>query len=318
MADGNTFPDPKLASSRPGCQIGPALKTEYSAALQQLLSDLPPDVCARTRENLLSAAARGEISFDGLIVARKHGQLRGAVWARVGDGRLASVWPPRVCRDESEETVRELLAAMDGYLEQRRVKLAQALLDPTDAEGLTRLQMGGYHVSTDLMYLGCTAGRFPAQRPESSLEFEPFSTGEQQRLIDAVDRTYAETHDFPELNDVCDAKDALAGYRETGAFIPENWLFVREAGVDIGCLLLADHPQDNQYELLYMGLVPQSRGRSLGGDVTRHALWLTGAAQRHQLVLGVDAGNAPALRMYTDLGFVQWDRRRVLLKAFEG
>ena len=86
----------------------------------------------------------------------------------------------------------------------------------------------------------------------------------------------------------------------------------------IGCLLLADHPQDNQFELVYMGIVPQARGQRFGADVTRQALWLTGAAGRRQLVLGVDAENEPALQIYEQLGFTEWDRRRVLLKTVEG
>jgi ribosomal protein S18 acetylase RimI-like enzyme len=66
-----------------------------------------------------------------------------------------------------------------------------------------------------------------------------------------------------------------------------------------------------------MGLIPEARGRCRGIDVTRHALWLTAQAGRPQIVLGVDAANEPAIRMYKRAGFTQWDRQRVLLKLFD-
>jgi ribosomal protein S18 acetylase RimI-like enzyme len=305
-------------SDRSQHHVGQAAKAECFAALKLVFCDLVPETQARTLKALLSAAARGEISFDGLLVARQGGQLRGAVWARVNAGRQASVWPPRVCGDESEETVLRLLDALDGFLRQRSVRLAQALVEPADTEGASRLEAGGYRGSTDLIYLACPRDQAPAQRPASPLEFEPFAPDQPQRLSAVVERTYAGTYDFPELNEVCEAEQVLAGYRETGIYTPQKWFFVRESGRDIGCLLLADHPHERQLELLYMGVVPEARGQSMGTAITRHALWLTAQAGRQQIVLGVDAANEPALRMYARAGFTQWDRRRVFLKLFDG
>jgi ribosomal protein S18 acetylase RimI-like enzyme len=264
----------------------------------------------------LSAAARGEISFDGLLVARQGGQLRGAIWARVSAGRIASVWPPRVCGGASEETTGQLCEALNRYLQEQNVLLAQAIVDRSDKEGAGRLEADGYHVSTDLLYLACIRDRFPVDEPPSRLEFEVYCPSQRHRLSNLVNQTYAGTYDFPELNEICDAEDVLAAYRETGAHDPNDWFIVRERGRDVGCLLLTDHPHDKQFELLYMGLVPEARGRCRGIDVTRYALWRTGQAGRQQIVLGVDAANEPAIRMYKRAGFAQWDRQHVLLKLF--
>jgi ribosomal protein S18 acetylase RimI-like enzyme len=78
---------------------------------------------------------------------------------------------------------------------------------------------------------------------------------------------------------------------------------------------LADHPQEENWELVYMGLVPSARGNGWGREVVRHAQWLTRQAGRPRLVLAVDAANHPAVAMYTCAGFRAWGRRRVYLKA---
>ena len=64
-------------------------------------------------------------------------------------------------------------------------------------------------------------------------------------------------------------EEVLSGYRTTGVFDPQRWLLVRQDGEDVGCLLLADHPTSSQWELVYMGLVPEVRGRGLGIELVR-------------------------------------------------
>jgi ribosomal protein S18 acetylase RimI-like enzyme len=63
-----------------------------------------------------------------------------------------------------------------------------------------------------------------------------------------------------------------------------------------------------------MGLTPAARGRGWGHELTRHAFSLAQAAGRRQLVLAVDANNAPALKTYAAAGFAAWDRRSVFLR----
>jgi hypothetical protein len=79
-------------------------------------------------------------------------------------------------------------------------------------------------------------------------------------------------------------------------------------------LLLADYPEQENWELLYVGLIPSARGHGWGREITRHAQWLTRQARRPRLVLAVDAANEPALRMYAALGFRAWERRRVFVR----
>jgi mycothiol synthase len=107
--------------------------------------------------------------------------------------------------------------------------------------------------------------------------------------------------------------DVLAGYRATGEFDPQRWLIVRQAGQDVGCLLLAVHPETDQWELVYLGVTPAARGAGLGRQIVRHAQWMCQRGGARQLVLAVDADNTPALKLYASAGFVAWDRRPIYL-----
>jgi ribosomal protein S18 acetylase RimI-like enzyme len=83
----------------------------------------------------------------------------------------------------------------------------------------------------------------------------------------------------------------------------------------VGCLLLGEDAAGAQWELVYMGVVPEARGRGIGLDLTRHAQWVARAAGCARMVLAVDATNAPALAVYAAAGFSSWDHRSVFLRV---
>jgi RimJ/RimL family protein N-acetyltransferase len=165
--------------------------------------------------------------------------------------------------------------------------------------------------------MACEESAFPTQQPDGRLEFEPWSPAKEDRLARLVEATYAGTLDCPEMNNLRRTEDVLAGYRATGTFVPERWLFARLDGHDVGCLLLADHAAAGNMELVYMGVIPASRGKALGKELCLYAQWLTRQAGRTRLVAAVDAANLPAIRIYASVGFRAWDSRVVYLRRFQ-
>ena len=67
-------------------------------------------------------------------------------------------------------------------------------------------------------------------------------------------------------------------------------------------------------ELMYMGFVPEMRGRGWGEQVTRYAQWMIGQVPRERMVLAVDDNNWPAQGVYSITGFDHWDRRCVYVR----
>ncbi|MCR4413751.1 MAG: GNAT family N-acetyltransferase, partial [Thermoguttaceae bacterium] len=196
------------------------------------------------------------------------------------------------------------------------VRLASALLTKTEPKDEEVFTAAGFAHLTDLLYLVSTTEDFPFSRPSAPLDFEPYRYEIHSRLAGIVEATYVGSLDCPELDGVRDVNDVLAGYRDTGEFSPERWLVVRHDGRDVGCLLLADHPQEDTWELVYMGLIASVRGRGWGKWLVRQAQWLTRQAGRSRLVVAVDSANGPAITLYGATGFRGWDQRRVYAKVF--
>jgi ribosomal protein S18 acetylase RimI-like enzyme len=91
-------------------------------------------------------------------------------------------------------------------------------------------------------------------------------------------------------------------------------LFVRAAGEDVGVVLLAEHVKPRNWELMYMGLVREVRGRGWGRQIARYTQWLARGARIERILVAVDASNEPAAAVYRETGFEMWERRAVYLR----
>jgi hypothetical protein len=299
-----------------GLWIGPASQNELDEALSLIYGRLSAEDRAERIDALRAEIQAGRVPPDGLLVARREGQLAGAVFSQIHTGKSAVIWPPRLRSNEPPATVEQLLDAVCDWLGAGGVQVAHALLENDDPQDIAVLQRGGFQPLATLLYLFSQEAAFPLQSPPTVLEFEPYSRASHQRLASLVEVTYVGSLDCPGLDNVRKIEDVLAGYRATGVFSPARWLIVRHQGQDVGCLLLADHPDAESWELVYMGLIPSARGNGWGVEISHYAQWLTRQAGRPRLVVAVDEANSPAIRMYIAAGFEVWDRRIVLQKVF--
>jgi len=296
--------------------IAPVAPAEWPKALELVFCQLPEDDQRRQVDAALGAALCGDVSPEGLFGASRGGQLVGAAFSQIQPGKTATVWMPRLVSTVSDATAAKLLGAVCDWLSQKRVCTAQILAEGCTESEATMLQQWGFDHLADLLYLVSLEDEFPESLPTTTLEFQPYSEGDHERLARIIEATYQQTLDCPRLNSVRAIDDVLAGYRGTGVFDPARWLVVRHQGRDVGCLLLADHPQHENYELVYMGVVAAARGHHWGIQMTRYAQWLARKAKRPRLVLAVDAANGPAITIYAAAGFRAWDQRSVFLKVF--
>jgi ribosomal protein S18 acetylase RimI-like enzyme len=265
-------------------------------------------------------AAIRQIVADGmagelvLVAARRGGRLVGAELAHKLAGRSAVVWAPQLRGGENSATTLALLAELHKQLARADVQLCQALLESATSPEANLLLAAGYQHAGDLLYMAADAKSFPAQPPTMPLVLESWTPASEERLARVVEATYRGSLDCPLVDGMRKTADVLAGYRAVGKFRPELWMIAHESNEDVGCLLLADHPGQEQWEIVYLGIAPQFRGRGWGKLLTRHALWLAGEAGRARVVLAVDAANAPAVNAYAECGFAAWDRRSALVR----
>jgi mycothiol synthase len=246
----------------------------------------------------------------------------GVAWAQLHVGGAASLHGP-VVRAEDQRLAKQLVAAAVSEARRSGVRIVQALRDLESTPQTQALLDAGFEHSADLLYMFFDVTRISPLRPDTELCFEPWNVAEEVRLKGLIERTYVESLDCPSVDGVRTVDEVLAGYRATGVFDPSRWLIASgtDSGsgnkIDIGCLLLADHPTTEQFELVYMGVVPEERGRGWGGEIVRQALWRTHVAERKRMVLAVDAANKPGVLMYASAGFHTFEQKALYLRVLE-
>jgi ribosomal protein S18 acetylase RimI-like enzyme len=296
-------------------EIRPVQTSEEGVALELMQQDL-------TEEERNVRFDRDTVKRTSKWVAVHDEKVLGAIYWHPEPNQTALVWMPRCVPGlESEEVEAVSLALLNAVTEQAvqaGLDLVQAALGEHQfLQDQVILEEAEYEYLADLIYLACTPEAMPGEQPDSQLEFEPYEETEYERLTRLVEATYEETFDCPALNGVQAIDTVLEGYRNVGRFLPQHWRFIRHAGQDVGCLLLAEYPDQSLFELVYMGLIPEARGKGWGHDIARFAQWITRSANGLHLVVAVDAANTPAIRGYEKAGYTSWDRRVVYVKILK-
>jgi mycothiol synthase len=284
------------------------------AALQLLLAAREPAL----REGLaecIAAVAADDSAWDGLFVIGDD-RPAAALWVQCTAGNTAVVWPPPIDEFSSDP----LFKAAASFVDERRISVAQMIVSESDGFAPDAMERRGFALLAKLAYLFADVARSSAQKSQTpqSLQFVPHAGRDLAQLSHVVEQTYQGTLDCPRLDKVRAIDDVLAGYREHGVHRPEHWYLVAEKGHNLGVLLLTDHPSVNNWELIYMGVVPNARGRRLGEAIARFALATAQRGGAERIVLAVDSANAPAIAMYRRAGFVEWDQRTVYARLHNG
>jgi mycothiol synthase len=286
-----------------------------SQALSLVLCELAPSQRRLIAKSLVDVEDASDLANEPLYIALGREELRGVAWGQRQPGNIAVFWPPQLVGGEDEVVADGLAEAVVHDLDATGVDLVQSLLVAPSAETIKVMQHVGFRHVADLLYLSCEADRFPLAAPEPcEVRFEPYQTCQRSRLLRIVERTYESTLDCRALDGARNIDDVINGYQATGVFRPENWYFVRANGEDVGILLLADHPAARHWELMYMGLLPEVRGRGWGRQIALYAQWLARGARVERILVAVDAANLPAAAAYRSTGFEIWEQRAVYLR----
>jgi ribosomal protein S18 acetylase RimI-like enzyme len=256
-------------------------------------------------------------------------EVREVVLAVVGSGRTAMLFVSGaeelgVREDDPSSSRQERAALLDEACEHLRalrsergdqsVVLAQALLEPEETEAMEALGAAGFLRLGDLAYLrrpiprsgGGGSVRWPAG---VSLRRMADTPADMSLLCKALDRTYEQTMDCPELCGLRDVGDVLESHRSVGVFDPGMWWLILDGVEPEGCMLLSVCPEQSSVELVYLGLSPRLRGKGLGGQLLMLGVQsLTGRGEK-TLTCAVDTRNVPAMALYRRCGFHRFATR---------
>lgn len=296
-----------------------APEVEMHAALMLALRMLPPQTAEALRWSVIAETRRTPAALGVLAVARNEQRgIVGAAWGQLGSGNVAQVWPTQWLAEREISGCDPLLAALLAELPRRGVTFAQTLLPDAACRDAQTVLGAGFTHAADLAYLGADVDPRVAKHPAIDLHFVPVESHEREAFAALVEKTYEGTLDCPALNGLRPALEVLDEYAEIGSSGMSLWQRAVENNADVGCLLLADHPSQNQVELVYMALLPQARGRGLGRQLVRESLRIAAVLSRKRIVLAVDAANQPAAAQYEAAGFREWERRSAFVQDLRG
>jgi mycothiol synthase len=302
-------------------EIRPCPVGHRAEALEVLFRRTEPALRPRLVIEALDDAARGQLDLSGLWVAWRRGKLVAALLSQGLAGSAAALWAPEVAPiwRRGPLAVALIRAVLADYRD-RGFRIAQALVDSTSPrQASADLTRAGMPEVTVLTYLERPTAEPLAIAPEvPRFDWRDYSPATDAEFREVLRGTYHGSLDMPELEGARSLDDVLASHRAGGRFDPSRWQVGRLEGEPMASavLLLAEPEGRDVWEVSYLGLTPEARGRGLGRAILARALEL---ARPHaaRLELAVDARNAPAEHLYRRTGFTPFDRRAVHFRMID-
>ncbi len=188
-----------------------------------------------------------------------------------------------------------------------------------------------------------------AEEKRGSIELRPVVWDREERRLaftQLVEATYAGTLDCPELARYRTTSETLRGYQTAASFAPDLWFEVLDANssdnTPLGCMILAKHEESHEntqtsdanretesrrdpsarpegpvIEIVYMGLLPETRGKGFGRQLVDQAAQVAVNLGGTRFILGVDQTNRPARDIYNARGMTPLLSETVWVKRVE-
>jgi ribosomal protein S18 acetylase RimI-like enzyme len=202
------------------------------------------------------------------------------------------------------------------------VRLAQTLPEPRQEWAVGAFSDAGFMKVGDLAYL--RRGVQPLSRMATDdlpagitvRNVRGMRAGDEDRilLLAALERTYVDTLDCPELCGMRETPDVLESHQSTGEWTARLWWLVFKDGEPQGCMLFNRVPEQGSVELVYLGLSPALRGQGLGYRLMELGLEAALRTDATQVTCAVDLRNGPAQKLYSRLGFQEFGRRVAMVR----
>ena len=287
--------------------IDPA-SAEYRRALHFALNvPLPPgSAMAPAVCDLFATVERGMAGIDLLIGAFEHGELIQAALAIESPGRAALISLPYELSTETQYSATgEILRTLQREAWERSIILLEVLTIPPSLRLGDALHAAGFRSLTHLNYLRRSAMARPHRRfvERNDLDWVTYSADQQPLFETALERTYLQSMDCPELTALRRTSDVLAGHQAAGVFDPNLWWVARHRGEPLGVMLLNRFADGFGTEIVYMGVAHGSRGQGMGDALLQRACNATRNVKAQVIALAVDTRNAAARLMYERWGF---------------
>ncbi len=265
-------------------------------------------------------ASEHGIGLDWIWACRDaHGNLESSVLCVPSAGRTAMVFLSSVRSPSQVHQRAALLEHALAYLKEQDVDLAQSLLPCDDQLGHEAHVNGGLLPLTTLLYMERSLARpFKSPPVPDGIELIPWTESMDETLGCILDATYEDTLDCPGLCGLRRTEDIILGHKSCGRQDPGGWILARIDGAFAGAILVNHSRNDDNVELVYIGLAPAARGRGLGAFLLQTLLARYSGSSFRRMTLAVDTKNLPAIQIYEALGFRGTGHRNAYIASLAG
>lgn len=308
---------PVVESKRPGVHavhLGPERLLDAARAL---VADSSGAKAASAQKFLAAAASHGLDLANTWGVMDQQGSVRHVALATPGSGRTHMMFTSPA---KTDIDANELSVAIDASCRAVRAHgLAQALLDPSELTQAHAYLHAGFSKLAVLGYLRRKNPRAKSRdiAPPSlprGVTIQNWTPGADDDFIAALDRSYVNTLDCPELCGLRETRDVLESHKAAGVFEPSLWWIVRAEGEPNGAMLFSPGHGGAHIELVYLGLSPALRGKRLGATLLEYGLRVLAGRKEPSITCAVDQRNKPARRLYRKAGFEQFAERAAYIR----
>lgn len=292
-------------------RIQPAIGERLQPALELLFASIP----AKSRSQRIVEVRReieaGEFDPKHLLLAKSDSTPVGVQLTVLRDDDVGMVWPPIVAVDRnglSAEAIEDALLreAVSG-LDRKKAWIGQSLLEPDQTREQAALQRNGFTRLTELRFFERLLSDTSDLRQRESavlLSYQPYRRSRNRlAFVKLLEATYRGTLDCPEFNGVRDGQQSLKNHEAAGTFSADMWRLYFQDEVAVGVLLLVERPDQQAWEVLYLGVAEAARRRGIGRAMLLDAIDAARDANAERLLIVADARNLPAVGLYESLRF---------------
>jgi len=291
--------------------IEPLQPDDTLKALELALASVPAKKRSARVEHFANLLRDGILDPRGIFVARDAETLLDVQICIPLAGAAALFWLPNADNDLADLLVRTAL----DWCGSIGCKIAQALAKPEESALAQPLVRNGFRFMTRLEQWSRDLRELPGISA-SDLRFEPHRESLAKAFAATIERSYQGTLDCPELDGTRTIDEVVEGHRAQGKFHADCWWLAFDGPHPVGVALLVEMPDEQTWELAYLGIVPEYRRRGLSRTLLLHALHALHGRLATRVVLAVDDRNTPALRLYEKSGFAKLESSDVYLHVF--
>jgi len=281
------------------------------------------DAAGEAVDVFLQFLNRYGIDVSRQAVAKINGRIAGYCLCLVNPGATGHVFLPETfegldSRHSYSEIATNVLKLLVSQIEHWDLALLQTMVHREQSPSADIFHQAGFSTLCHLNLLQTMVANQQSVAENAQVGWVGYDSTRTDQFIRLILQTYQDSRDCPVLTGLRTGREILQGHQGSGIFEPQAWQILRYQDRDAGVILLNNTEESpHRLELIYMGLAPWARGKSLGDLLLNQAFLIAKKLGKKVIRLSVDRENAPAIKLYQKFGFRLIGHQTVLAVANE-